>query len=170
MPLEELGLGGQTSPPASPEAASASSSRSSSPSLTEGPHALLGSLLDEAESSAAAAAVGAGGGDHNSPPRPPITYLLIYEDERISLGVFCLPARARIPLHNHPGMTVLSRCVGRAGCGLSAQGWRRLLLAGSTCVALCCCRRRAAEETARCHQAPTLPSAGAVPHTVCKPC
>lgn len=109
VPLEELGLGGQTSPPASPEAASASSSRSSSPSLTEGPHALLGSLLDEAESSAAAAAVGAGGGDHNSPPRPPITYLLIYEDERISLGVFCLPARARIPLHNHPGMTVLSR-------------------------------------------------------------
>ncbi|KAL4459063.1 hypothetical protein ABPG75_013928 [Micractinium tetrahymenae] len=100
VPLEELGLGAHASPPASPQVASTSSSRSSSPSLTDSAHALLGSLLDDEEAAAAA-------GDRR--PRPPITYLLIYEDERISLGIFCLPARARIPLHNHPGMTVLSR-------------------------------------------------------------
>ena len=53
-----------------------------------------------------------GGGEEGSgedAPRPPITYLHIYEDRSLSLGVFRLPARARIPLHNHPGMTVLSR-------------------------------------------------------------
>lgn len=110
VPLEELGLGGQPSPPPSPGVASNSSSRSSSPSLTDGPQTLLGRLMGEAESGAA-----------ECQPRPPITYLLIYEDERISLGVFCLPARARIPLHNHPGMTVMSRC---GACDGGSRGAR----------------------------------------------
>lgn len=38
-----------------------------------------------------------------------IRYLHIYEDPKFCLGIFCLPANAEIPLHNHPDMTVFSR-------------------------------------------------------------
>ena len=33
----------------------------------------------------------------------------IYEDEAVSMGIFLLPPGARLPLHDHPQMTVLSQ-------------------------------------------------------------
>ena len=96
VPLDELGLPG--GPAASPPGSS--SSRSSSPGPPHDCEAAAAAAADEVAS--------AEGG-----PCPPITYLPIYEDARVSLGVFCLPAGTRIPLHNHPGMTVLSRCAAR---------------------------------------------------------
>lgn len=38
-----------------------------------------------------------------------ITYLKVQEEPGLHVGIFCLPANSVIPLHDHPGMTVLSR-------------------------------------------------------------
>ncbi len=38
-----------------------------------------------------------------------IRYLQVFENERVSIGLFLLHNGAELPLHNHPGMTVV-RC------------------------------------------------------------
>ena len=41
--------------------------------------------------------------------RGPIGYHHVYADRQVSVGIFVLPAGSSIPLHDHPGMSVLSK-------------------------------------------------------------
>lgn len=41
--------------------------------------------------------------------RKRVTYKHIYEDKTFSIGIFILPPGVAIPLHDHPGMSVISR-------------------------------------------------------------
>lgn len=49
-----------------------------------------------------------------------VTYLPILEDGDVTICIFQLGQGGRIPLHNHPGMTVFSRWV-RAAAALMAR-------------------------------------------------
>ena len=43
------------------------------------------------------------------PPGSPVGYYHVYKDPLLSIGIFVIPAGGSIPLHDHPGMTVLSK-------------------------------------------------------------
>ncbi|KAK1931165.1 Plant cysteine oxidase 2 [Phytophthora citrophthora] len=50
------------------------------------------------------------GTEGSGPERPKrVHYQHVYEDETFSIGIFILPPGASIPLHDHPGMSVISR-------------------------------------------------------------
>ncbi|KAG2781397.1 hypothetical protein PC129_g17510 [Phytophthora cactorum] len=50
---------------------------------------------------------GTGGSGPARPKR--VHYEHVYEDETFSIGIFILPPGVSIPLHDHPGMSVISR-------------------------------------------------------------
>ena len=64
---------------------------------------------------------------------PPISYARIFDDPTLSMGVFLLPKGAQIPLHDHPGMTVLSKIlVGKLHVTSYDMPREPVLMGGST--------------------------------------
>lgn len=72
----------------------------------EQPGPLIDSLLDRM-TAVDAAALGVRPGDVRAPGE--CTYVPVVETAEYAIAVFLLSPRSRIPIHDHPGMTVLSR-------------------------------------------------------------
>ena len=73
--------------------------------------AALGDLdgCAEAMDALTAADAGMAQGDAGSAVGGPVGYHHVYSDASMSIGIFVLPRGACLPLHDHPGMSVLSK-------------------------------------------------------------
>ncbi|XP_076460823.1 2-aminoethanethiol dioxygenase-like [Babylonia areolata] len=49
--------------------------------------------------------------DRQSPNRAPVSYIHLWEDDAISMGIFILKSGGRLPLHDHPGMFGLIKVI-----------------------------------------------------------
>ncbi|RWW28396.1 hypothetical protein GW17_00007143 [Ensete ventricosum] len=78
---------------------------------------------DESSEGSVSSRRSGGGGLILGPAIKHITYIHIHEREDFSIRVFCFPAGARLPLHDHPRMVVLTKVLLYGSISLKSYDW-----------------------------------------------